>query len=276
MITARRGVAVVVVVALALGVVVACQQRRGPDPTLETISAETGPFAIEQASVGSGHGFARGTIYYPTDTSQGDFGVVAVVPGFLSPESTIAWYGPRVASQGFVVITIETTSVFDDPAGRAVQLQAALDYVTTESVVQDRVDPERLAVMGWSMGGGGSLVAAEANPEIDAVVPLAPWHASAEWSGVDQPTLVVGCEDDTVAPVGTHAEPFYESLSGEKAYLEIADGAHGCVISPDTTIARSVIAWLKRWVDGDTRYAQFLCPPPSGATISEHRDTCPY
>jgi hypothetical protein len=37
------------------------------------------------------------------------------------------------------------------------------------------------------------------------------------------------------------------------------------------------ISWLKRFVDNDTRYEQFLCPAPRvSTTISEYRDTRPH
>jgi hypothetical protein len=32
---------------------------------------------------------------------------------------------------------------------------------------------------------------------------------------------------------------------------------------------------LKRYVDADIRYDQFLCPPPSGTGIAEYLHTCP-
>ena len=88
-----------------------------------------------------------------------------------------------------------------------------------------------------------------------------------------------GAENDTVAPVASHAEPFYTSLpsSVPKAYLELAGASHFAPNSSNTTIAQYSIAWLKRFVDADTRYSQFLCPAPSaGGTISEYRSTCPY
>jgi hypothetical protein len=37
-----------------------------------------------------------------------------------------------------------------------------------------------------------------------------------------------------------------------------------------------MIVWLKRYVDNDTRYEQFICPTPvPGPTIEEYRGTCP-
>ena len=38
---------------------------------------------------------------------------------------------------------------------------------------------------------------------------------------------------------------------------------------------RMTVAWLKRFVDNDTRYEQFLCPGPSGSAVDEYRNTCP-
>ena len=83
---------------------------------------------------------------------------------------------------------------------------------------------------------------------------------------------------NTTAPVTSHAEPFYESLppTVEKAYLELNDADHRVGTRGDTTMARSMIAWLKRYVDDDTRYEPFLCPPPAaGGAVEEYRHTCP-
>lgn len=42
-------------------------------------------------------------------------------------------------------------------------------------------------------------------------------------------------------------------------------------------IAQHSISWLKRFVDDDLRYDQFLCPAPSTSLdISEYRSTRPY
>nr|MDT0665317.1 alpha/beta hydrolase [Micromonospora sp. DSM 115978] len=76
---------------------------------------------------------------------------------------------------------------------------------------------------------------------------------------------------------GAHSEPIYQSISqAEKAYLELEGGGHFTVTSPNTTMARTMISWLKRFVDNDARYTQFLCPGPSaGLAVSEFRNTCP-
>jgi predicted dienelactone hydrolase len=255
--------------------------QRGPDPTSASVNAVTGPFATSQTTVSrlAVIGFGGGTIYFPTSTAEGTFGAVAVAPGFTATQSSLAWLGPRVASQGFVVFIIDTISTLDQPDARGRELLAALDYLTTSSVVRTRIDASRLAVMGHSMGGGGTLEASADRPSLQAAVALTPWDLTKDWSGNQVPTLIVGAEADTVAPVATHSIPFYNSLpdASEKTYVELAGATHFAPNSPNTTIARYAISWLKEFVDNDDRYEQFLCGAGAGTelTVDDYRTTCP-
>lgn len=148
--------------------------ERGPAPTESSIEALRGPYSVADTSVSSlaVTGFGGGTIYYPTSTSDGTFGAVVIAPGFTAYQSSIAWLGPRLASQGFVVFTIDTNTTLDQPDSRGRQLLAALDYLTGRSSVRGRIDSGRLGVMGHSMGGGGTLEAAKSRPSLQAAIPL--------------------------------------------------------------------------------------------------------
>ncbi|MFF3287561.1 alpha/beta hydrolase [Streptomyces sp. NPDC003023] len=263
------------------GTLAANPYERGPAPTVSSIEAPRGPYAVSETSVSSWSvtGFGGGTIYYPTSTADGTFGAVAVSPGFTAYQSSIAWLGPRLASQGFVVFTIDTNSTWDQPASRGDQLLAALDYLTQRSSVRGRIDSSRLGVMGHSMGGGGSLEAAKDRPSLQAAIPLTGWNTDKTWPELRTPTLVVGADGDSIAPVSSHSEPFYESLSSslDKAYLELNGASHFTPNSSNTTIAKYSISWLKRFIDNDTRYEQFLCPlPRPSTTIEEYRGNCPH
>ncbi|MFG1604949.1 alpha/beta hydrolase family protein [Actinoplanes sp. NPDC049265] len=251
--------------------------ERGPAPTDAILEAARGPFAVAQVTVPAQSTFGGGVVYYPTDTSQGTFGAVAISPGFTARWSSLAWLGPRIASHGFVVIGIETLSPLDQPAARGRQLLAALDYLTGSSTVRTRVDASRLAVAGHSMGGGGSLEAARTRPSLQAAVPLAPWHTTKSWSTVRVPTAIIGGEADTTAPPDSHAILFYNSIPAatEKSYLELNNAGHSFPNTVNTPTAKQTVSWLKRFVDDDTRYDQFLCPGPSGSAIEEYRSTCP-
>ncbi|GIJ20689.1 lipase [Micromonospora lutea] len=253
--------------------------ERGPDPTNAILEASRGPFATSSTNVSSlVSGFGGGVIYYPTTTTAGTFGAVAISPGYTASWSSLDWLGPRIASHGFVVIGIDTITRLDQPSSRGRQLLAALDYLTERSSVRGRIDASRLAVAGHSMGGGGSLEAAASRPSLQAAVPLAPWNLTKNWSNLRVPTLIIGGESDSVASVSSHSEPFYNSIPAatEKAYLELNNEGHFFPNTVNTPTAKQMVAWLKRFVDDDTRYEQFLCPGPSGLAVEEYRNTCPH
>jgi dienelactone hydrolase len=281
---AKTALVLSLALATAGGVVAPAQAadfQRGPNPTESSITALRGPFSTTSTTVRSSvTGFGGGTIYYPTDTSQGTFGGVVVAPGYTASSSTMSWLGPRLASQGFVIFTIDTNSRYDQPDSRGRQIEAAMDYLARSSGIR-ALDPNRMAVMGHSMGGGGSLAAAEDRPSIKAAIPLTPWHTQKNWSRVTVPTMIIGAENDSVASTRSHAIPFYESLnrSLDRAYVELDGASHFAPNTNNTPIARNSIAWLKLFVDEDERYEQFLCPAPGtgfGSDYSDYRDTCPY
>uniref|UniRef100_UPI0035B6AC2C Leaf-branch compost cutinase n=1 Tax=Unknown prokaryotic organism TaxID=2725 RepID=UPI0035B6AC2C len=236
--------------------------QRGPNPTRSALTAD-GPFSVATYTVSrlSVSGFGGGVIYYPTGTSL-TFGGIAMSPGYTADASSLAWLGRRLASHGFVVLVINTNSRFDGPDSRASQLSAALNYLRTSSpsAVRARLDANRLAVAGHSMGGGGTLRIAEQNPSLKAAVPLTPWHTDKTFN-TSVPVLIVGAEADTVAPVSQYAIPFYQNLPSTtpKVYVELCNASHIAPNSNNAAISVYTISWMKLWVDNDTRYRQFLC-----------------
>lgn len=247
-------------------------------PSASDLAAD-GPHAVTTTAISGSvtPGFGAATIYAPASGSG--YGGVAISPGYMSTQSAVSWLGPRLASHGFVVITFDTTTIWDNPDSRGVQLLAALDYLTGSSPARGQVDASRLAVMGHSMGGGGSLAAAKSRPSIDAAIPLTPWHTDKTWPEVSTPTLIVGAENDGTAPVASHAEPFYESLatSTDRAYLELNAATHSAPNSENAQISTYSLAWLKRFVDGDTSVDPILCPgPAASSTVEEYRSSCPF
>lgn len=275
--------------ALALSLGVQAQQT-GADPTTASIE-QAGPLAVANVKVATPSGYGSGTVYYPTTGSA--YGLVSVTPGFTEGQSAINWLGPLLASHGFVVVTIGTKTILDVPTNRAKQMMAALAQVTALSATKTspfagKVDASRLAVMGHSMGGGGSLDAARDNPNLKASIPLAPWETTKDYSKTTVPTLIVSCESDAIAPVKDHANKFYDSFTPTltKALLEMKGASHFCTNSSanaatKTLIGKYSISWLKRFVDGDTRYSPFLCGAPhqadlAGSLISTYKENCPY
>jgi predicted dienelactone hydrolase len=260
----------------------ATEYRRGPDPTSSSQLEANGPFAYATQTLTDAQtpsSFGAATIYYPTDTSQGTFGAIAISPGYTEKQSAISWLGPRLSSHGFVVLTLDTNSIYDQPTARATALLGALDYLTGSSSVKGEIDGTRTAVMGHSMGGGGTLEAEQQRPALKAGLPMAPWDSSVtNFSKVTTPTLVIGDQKDTIAPVNSHAKPFYASLPTTlpKAYAEMAGQTHNYTNTANKPTSRLAVAWMKRFLDNDSRYQQFLCPAPVAPTseFSAYQSTC--
>ncbi|GGR44295.1 dienelactone hydrolase [Nocardioides luteus] len=253
--------------------------ERGPDPTASSL-LDNGTFSLASTSVSSlVLGFGGGTIYYPTSTSEGTYGGIVLAPGYTASSSMYASVARRVASHGFVVFAIDTNTRLDQPGSRGQQILAAVDYLKEDasSAVASRLDENRIAVSGHSMGGGGTLEAANQDSSIKAAVALQPWHTDKTWPGIRIPTMIIGAELDTIAPVATHSIPFYTSATGasEKAYGEINNADHLIANTDDDWQGRLFVTWMKRYLDEDTRYSQFLCPAPSSINLSDYRNTCP-
>jgi len=87
------------------------------------------------------------------------------------------------------------------------------------------------AVMGHSMGGGASVLAAAEDPAITAVANLAAAEtnpsAIAAAAGITAPALMFAGSNDCVAPPSQHQIPIYEALgSGCKALVTVTGGSH--------------------------------------------------
>jgi dienelactone hydrolase len=257
----------------------AAADQHGPAPTKAGVE-RNGTYQVDTYQATNVRGFKDATIYAPRSSTE-RFGVVSIVPGFVSVWAQMAWMGPRLASHGFVVVGVNTNSLVDGPTQRSEQQWAALQNALNDSRVNGRIDRGRLAVAGWSMGGGGTLESARAHPEVRAAIPMAPWDLiNKNFSSVRTPTLILGADGDIVAPNPEHSIPFYTSLGSSEKALAIVNGDDHFVPTHETaTQSRLYISWLKRFVDDDTRFTQFLCPGPSVGglfgEVDEYRSTCP-
>lgn len=260
---------------LAMLAAVAHAQMQGPDPTAASIAID-GPFAVSTQTLARGGGFGGGTVYSPD--AAGSYGVVAFSPGFTGTQSSVAVMGRRLATHGFVVVTINTNSPLDFPPSRATQLLAALNSVAalTTGPAAGKVDTNRRAVTGHSMGGGGTLLALRQNTALRAGVGLAPWNTDSNFSAIRSPAGIIGASSDNVAPVSAHSIPFYNSINQAEKLLGVIRGAsHSFPGNNPANQPSSMyqIAWMKRWVDGDQRYTPFLV---NDSRLSQFASTAPF
>jgi dienelactone hydrolase len=244
---------------------------RGDDPTVESATND-GPFDVDTLTTGLRDGPAYGTqtLHVPVD-AEPPFAGVVIVPGFISPESSIRAWGPFLASHGIVTLTIGTNSGGDPPDVRAAALLDGIETLKAEndrsgSPVEGAIALDRFAVMGWSMGGGGTLIAANENPDLRAAVSFAAWSPGVQFSEDQVPTLLLAGSSDALA--GGQSQGFFESIpeTTPKMLFEVQGGSHSVANDPSSTdgeIGRYGLSWLKVFLEGDERYRQFLLETPS-------------
>lgn len=245
--------------------------QKGPAPTVAALEA-MGPFAIATAKLPASADYGSGTtVYYPTDRSAGSYGLLVICPGFVSAAGLYAGIAQRIASHGFVVTVVATKSLFDQPKARGAQMIAVMKAVLAQNQTQavayaGQIDAQRVAFSGHSAGGSGTFYAAATNPQLKALVGLMPGEPGTNFTpfaGIRIPTLILTAENDSLA--NSWARPYFASLdpSLPAAQIELAGMGHLSLWTTSSQasqgkVAKYVTAWVKRFVDEDTRYTPFI------------------
>jgi hypothetical protein len=225
-----------------------------------------GRFAVQSYRSGwqDSPAYGAATIWYSPNAPTPWAGV-AVVPGFT--ELQLTGWGSFLASHGFVTITIDTNSTGELPAARATALNAAINTLKAESSrsgspLNGKMSSDSYAVMGHSMGGGGTLIAST-DLQYKAAIPLAPWPAGSTHPSSRTPTLVITAENDSlVDDVG--AENTYRSIGARpKAWMEFRGADHFVVNNPNSPGnaqigGRYALAWLEIFLHSDARYKSVI------------------
>lgn len=182
-------------------------------------------------------------IYYPAITSgnnmpmsMGRFPVIAFGHGFVMSTSAYDVIWNYLVPRGFILVLPNTEgSLSPSHLNFAKDLAFVLQAMKTEgqnpnSFFYGSIS-EKTAVMGHSMGGGASFLAAQSDSSINAMVTLAAAEtnpsAIAAASFIHIPTLTLAGLNDCVAPPSQHQLPMYDSLSSPcKTYIAIIGASH--------------------------------------------------
>jgi dienelactone hydrolase len=233
-------------------------------------------------------------IYYPVGASA-PYASLPIVPGFLAAESSIADWGPFLASWGFVVMTIGTsnsTGAPDTSVDQNARAAALLDALTTikgentrsGSPLSGQLDLSRLGVAGWSKGGGGTLIDANTTPSLKAVFAMEPWNVDnsgnvGTYPNDTVPTLMfAGTADGLAGPPMPQTQYMSIPATTPKLLYEITGGSHYVSTSPTNSttdmapdsmstgnVARFGLSWLKVFMECDDRFRPFLLVKPCDA-----------
>lgn len=197
---------------------------------------------------GSGGGPGRQiecAVYYPataaganTPVAAGVFPVVVFGHGFAMAWSAYQNIWEQLAPKGYILVFPKTESgFFPAPSHNdfGLDLVVASNRMLAENSESGSPFYQKIngksGIMGHSMGGGATILAAQNNYNIKTIVGLAPAEtnpsaiAAAQNSTV--PALILSGSSDGVTPPEDHHLPIYNALvSSCKSYVSITGGAH--------------------------------------------------
>lgn len=232
-------------------------------------------------------------IYYPADvagnnvpvtTANNDkFPVLSFGHGFVMTWDAYQNIWDALVPEGFIIAFPKTEGGFSPSHTEfGKDLAFVIAEITalgqnTSSLFYNRVDTMN-CVMGHSMGGGSSFLAAQFSASIKALATLAPAETNPSAiqaaSGLSIPSLIFAGGNDCVTPPPSNQIPMYDTLQSScKTYVSINGGSHcqmadnnflcnigeaSCTPQPAITraeqhlvINRYLINWLKYELKND-------------------------
>lgn len=184
-------------------------------------------------------------VYYPataagssTPVANGQFPVIVVGHGFSMGVGAYENWWTEFVPDGYIFV-LPTTEVGPIPFPSHPDFGLDLAFAASEAQNWNTDQTSdffgkvsnRTALMGHSMGGGCSFLAAENNSMIDCILGLAPAETNTSAitaaAGVTAPTMILWGTEDEVTPEADHALAIFNGLASNcKNYIRIDQGAH--------------------------------------------------
>jgi pimeloyl-ACP methyl ester carboxylesterase len=230
------------------------------------LTVEKGPYKTASKELPSG------TMYFPMDAEPPLAGI-SICPGFLNTGPEMAEWGPFYASWGIVTV-VTYTGAADIPDIRATLLLGAIDDLKKENMasggpVSGKMSG-RYGTSGYSMGGGGTTIAASMTASLNSSIGLAAWGGVGQ--GTKVPTLLLCGDADTVAACDM-SSGVYRGIpdTTPKMQVTIPGATHFNWFSPtdtsDQMSGKYALAFQKTYLEGDTRWKSLHMSKASGAQI---------
>ena len=182
-------------------------------------------------------------IYYPADSngddrpiSFGNFPVIVFGHGFLISWDSYDNYWTSLVPEGYI-LCFPTTEMGFTPSHQSfaddlifLTSQMQIESQNSTSIFYNSILP-KTGIMGHSMGGGASFLAAENNPNINTLINFAaaetnPSAISAA-RNINIPSLIFSGESDCVTPPINHQNIMFDSLNSYcKTQINITNGGH--------------------------------------------------
>jgi dienelactone hydrolase len=235
--------------------------------------------------------FDAATVYYPTG-SDGPFPATTMSGGWTNTKEDMIWICEKLVQEGFIVICftpqrrwLALPYIWERGANASYRMLEE-ENKNPKSPIHGKVDTDRIAMSGFSMGGGGVINAANYNVTgVKVTVAMAPWElctirpmvaCDSETEDIKTPIFIFGGTKDLLV-YDNEINNMYETLPNrtEKLGVIFEGMNHGDLFGPDSNrkperekVAPYMIAFLKVYLTGDSSYQTYL----DGAELDENID----
>ncbi len=229
---------------IALSAVVLLQACGGgdepdqPDPSAEGLGAQGEYSLCTYSNNLRDSGYASARVSYPCELSGETLPATTLTGGWTNTKEDMYWLADHLTSHGYIVFAMTPTNIYAQPdtwqkAHVAGFNKLASEHARAASPIYGLVDLDKRNIMGFSMGGGGTLLAAAQlqNQQATAIA-LAPWLGDLEnnvaFENIQKPTFVLGSENDNLA-YPQDVTRYYNRLPAEQTKLlaMFAGASHG-------------------------------------------------
>lgn len=138
---------------------------------------------------------------------------VTLTAGYGNTYRNLQWMAETLAENGYVVLAMSPTNIYGKveqwrDAHLAGQKALVLENTATDSPLKNRIDVNRRGIAGFSMGGGGTLLAGtELQSDVKALAAFAPFLLKEQRNvAPTAPTMILAGERDLLVTNESIAE----------------------------------------------------------------------
>lgn len=220
----------------------------------------------------SSTGYSSARVSYPCGLSKAAYPSTTLTGGYTNTKEQMYWLADHLTSHGYIVITLTPNNIYGTPPVWQTAHKAGITKLKAETArssapIYTKVNLSKLSIAGFSMGGGGALLAAaDLKSEIKTAIPLAPYlgFSSPNYASISAKTLIQAGANDTVAYPSTIAS-YYQSLPTgiSRALTTFRGASHLAWINGGNATLQArfktlITAWMKVYLDEDSAYFTYL------------------
>lgn len=250
-------------------------QNSGSSPASGKIydPGKPGPYQVQSYSDANltSAAYQSAQVYYPIDAP-----LMQTLPGsslsggFTNTKEDMAWLGQHLASHGFIVLAFTPTNNRSlDPNIWATGHKGSLEVLKAESQregspIKGRLKADKLGIMGFSMGGAGTILAVNqlGSSAVQAAVPICAFQPQLPTAQV--PTmLLTGTSDNIAVPANIISAYTNMNTGAPKALANFNGMTHLDVVqtglaAQHENIARFATSWYLVHLSAQAGYKTYL------------------